>query len=66
MDGYCLERPNLIYNGAKIQPDNRGNIRHKGFLKEAFKFQDWIFVYSQSKNPKRDDEQADKAIYLLK
>lgn len=65
MDGYCLQRPNLIYSGAKIQPDNRGNIKHRGVLKEGFKFADWIFAYSQSKNVKRDDEQADKAVDLL-
>lgn len=67
MDGYCLPRPDLIYSGGtRIQPDNRGNIKHRGVLKEPFNFTDWIFVYSLSKNSKRDDEDADNAVDLLK
>jgi len=34
MDGYCLLKPDLIYSGGtKVQPDNRGNIKHRGVLK---------------------------------
>jgi hypothetical protein len=34
MDGFCLNRPDLLYSGGtKIQPDNRGNIKHRGVLK---------------------------------
>lgn len=56
-----------MYSGAKINPDNRGNIKHRGVLKQPFNFTDWIFVYSVgSKNPKRDDEDADDAVSLMK
>lgn len=34
LEGYTLNRPDLLYSGAtKIQPDNRGNIKHRGVLK---------------------------------
>lgn len=34
MDGYCLPRPELSYNGAtKVKPDEKGSIRHRGLLK---------------------------------
>jgi hypothetical protein len=62
-----LPRPDLLYSGATIQPDNRGNIKHRGILKEPFNFTDWIFVYSaSSKNPKRDDDDADDALKVMK
>lgn len=66
MDGYCLPKPELEYSGAKIRPDEKGSIRHRGVLKEAFNFSDWVFVYSVGKNAKRDDADADEAVNLLK
>lgn len=66
LEGYCLPRPELTFQGSKITPDNRGNIKHRGVLKEAYFFADWLFAYSLSKNPKNDDEDADDAIELLK
>ncbi len=32
-EGVCLNRPDLLFTGAKIQPDNKGNIRNRGVLK---------------------------------
>lgn len=55
----------MIYQGAKILPDNRGNIKHRGILKEPENFVDWAFVYSIGKNPKKDDNDADDAISLI-
>lgn len=67
MDGFCLNKPDLLYSGGtKIQPDNRGNIKHRGVLKQPFTFTDWMFVYNISKNGKRDDEDADNAVDILK
>ena len=55
----------MVYSGATINPDNRGNIKHRGVLKEAFNFTDWVFVYSCRKG-KMDDEEADSAVNLLR
>lgn len=66
MDGYCLDRPNLEYTGQTIQADNKGAVRHRGVLKEPFNFTDWMFVYSQGKQSGRDDDDADKAVDLLR
>ena len=65
MDGYCIRKPELEYAGAKIKPDEKGSIRHRGVLKEAFHFTDWVFIYSTGKNSKRDDSDADSAVELL-
>jgi len=55
LEGYCLPKPDLIYSGATGKPDNGGNIKHRGVLKEAFYFSDWLFVYSCKKG-NFDDE----------
>jgi hypothetical protein len=60
-----LPRPNLTFTGASIQPDNRGNVRNRGILKEPFNFTDWVFLYSRGKNKERDDNDADDAYQLL-
>lgn len=65
LEGYCLQKPDLVYTGARIQPDNKGNIKHRGVLKEPFNFTDWIFVYSVGKNEKRDNDEADDAVSLM-
>lgn len=64
-EGYLLNPPDLLYSDATIHPDNRGNIKHRGTLKEAFNFSSWLFVYSLGKQPKRSDEEADNAVNLL-
>lgn len=67
MEGYVLDRPVLQYaGGSKITPDNRGNIKFRGILKEPFFFTDWIFAYSLGKNAKRDDDDAEDAVNLMK
>lgn len=38
LEGYCLRRPDLLYTGANIQPDNRGNIKNRGVLKQPAVF----------------------------
>lgn len=65
LDGYVLEKPDLLYaGGGKTVPDNRGNIKFRGVLKQAFTFTDWTFVYTSFGN--RDDGDADNAFGLLK
>lgn len=66
MPGYCLPRTDLLYsNGTRVQPDQKGAIKHRGPLKEPFNFTDWVFVYSIGKTSKRDQEDADNAVNLL-
>lgn len=66
LEGYCLPKPELYYShGSKVQPDAKGNIKHRGILKDPFNFTDWIFVYSAGKQPKRDQNEADDAVSLL-
>ena len=67
LEGYCLPKPELYYSqGSKVLPDGKGNIKHRGVLKDPFNFTDWIFVYSSGKMPKRDQDDADNAVSLLK
>ena len=45
MGGIILEKPTIMFRG-KTQPDDKGNLKHRGHLKEAFSFTDWVIVYS--------------------
>lgn len=66
LEGYCLPKPELYYaHGSRVQPDPKGNIKHRGILKDPFNFTDWIFVYSSGKNRNRDQDDADNAVSLL-
>ena len=64
IEGQMLRMPDIHYQ-SKVVPDEKGAIRNRGVLKEPYKFQDWLFVYSQGKNRGRDDDDADKAVGLL-
>lgn len=66
MDGYCLNKPELKYQGAtKTQPDNRGNIKFRGVLNEPYSFSNWLFAYTVGKGGKGADRDADDAVSLL-
>ena len=55
MKGYCLPQPQLLYNKT-IKPDSKGAIKYRGPLKQAYKFDDWLVVYSsETKDNDVDD-----------
>lgn len=67
LDGYCLPKPYIYYSGQTIiEPDNRGNIKHRGVLREPFYFSDWVFVYSGTGNGSKHDGEAEDAFQLLR
>lgn len=67
LDGYCLPKPYIYYSGNTIiEPDNRGNIKNRGVLREAFHFTDWVFLYSGRRNGSKNDNEAGDAFQLMK
>lgn len=65
MGGYVLDRPDLIFGGNKVRPDEKGSVKVRSKLKNPPKIKDWVFVYSLGKNSKYDDDDADKAVNIL-
>lgn len=66
MEGYCLQKPDLIYQGAtKVIPDNRGNVKSRGVLNQPHTFSNWLFAYTVGRNGKAADRDADDAVSLL-
>ena len=65
IEGALLDLPIIRYQGT-VRPDEKGAIKNRGVLKEPHKFKDWLFVYSTGRDARRDDEEADDAVNLLK
>lgn len=64
MEGVFMDKPDILYQ-AKVRPDDKGNIRNRGVLKDPFSFTDWLFVYSTGRQKDRDDRDADEAVRTL-
>lgn len=47
VDGYILPMPKIQYQSA-LYPDESGEIRNKGALKDQHEFSKWLFVSSGS------------------
>ena len=66
MEGYILDKPELAFGSGKTRPDEKGTIKNRSKLKNTPAIKDWVFVYSIGKRAEQDDNEADKAVELLR
>jgi hypothetical protein len=64
LEGYQLFEPDIRLRTQNYKP-KEGSFRFKDSLKVSIDPKDWVLVYSQGKNAKYDDNDADDFVGLL-
>lgn len=66
VNGYQLDDPEVFLASKNVYRAKDGSLNFKDRVKQAIKFKDWVIVYSQGKNYKYDDQDADDLYALFK
>lgn len=65
VEGLVLNRPQILYGGAMIKPNEQGLVKNRGVLHQTQHFKDWLVVYSSRPNSQRDQEEVDQSVATL-
>jgi hypothetical protein len=65
MQGYQLSDPVVKLSDKNVAYAKEGSLNFRDAVKESVEVKDWVVVYSQGKNAKYDDNDADDLVDLI-